>query len=178
MKILFVHQNFPGQFLHLAPALAARGHECRAITDSGNARQSPIQTWRYKHAAEKVDPAATRLGRNYTTMSDRGVTVARAALRVLVDEGLTERSATLGAAFLARLRTLRSPHVKEFRGRGLLIGIELTSRARPFCEALAQEGVLCKETHDTVLRIAPPLVITQDELDWAFTRIARVLGAE
>jgi ornithine--oxo-acid transaminase len=79
---------------------------------------------------------------------------------------------------LARLRTLKSPHVKEFRGRGLLIGIELTSRARPFCEALAQEGVLCKETHDTVLRIAPPLVITQDELDWAFTRIARVLGAE
>ena len=107
-----------------------------------------------------------------------GCAVARAALRVLVDEGLTERSASLGATFLARLRTLRSPHVKEFRGRGLLIGIELTSRARPFCEALAKEGVLCKETHDTVLRIAPPLVITQDELDWAFTRIARVLQAE
>ncbi|MFZ1339501.1 MAG: glycosyltransferase family 4 protein [Paracoccaceae bacterium] len=87
MKVLFVHQNFPGQFLHLAPALVARGHDCRALTDSGNARQSPIPTWRYKHGPEKVDPAATRLGRNYTTMSDRGVTVARAALQLREKEG-------------------------------------------------------------------------------------------
>jgi glycosyltransferase involved in cell wall biosynthesis len=87
MKILFVHQNFPGQFLHLAPALAARGHDCRALTDGVNTRQSPIQTWRYKHVVPKVDPAATRLGRNYTTMSDRGVTVARAALQLREREG-------------------------------------------------------------------------------------------
>ena len=87
MKVLFVHQNFPGQFLHLAPALAARGHDCRALTDGGNQRQSPIPTWRYKHDAPKVDPAATRLGRNYTTMSDRGVTVARAALQLREREG-------------------------------------------------------------------------------------------
>ena len=87
MKILFVHQNFPGQFLHLAPALAARGHDCLAITDGGNRRASSIAVLRYTHAAVKVDPALTRLGRNYTTMSDRGVTVARAALKLRRDKG-------------------------------------------------------------------------------------------
>ena len=87
MKILFVHQNFPGQFLHLAPALAARGHDCCALTDHVNQRKAAIPVWRYKHTAEKVDPAATRLGRNYTTMSDRGVTVARAALQLREREG-------------------------------------------------------------------------------------------
>lgn len=87
MRILFVHQNFPGQFLHLAPALAARGHDCRALTDGGNTRASAIPAWRYRHTAQKVDPAATRLGRNYTTMSDRGVTVARAALQLREREG-------------------------------------------------------------------------------------------
>lgn len=86
MKILFVHQNFPGQFLYLAPALQARGHEVRALTDAGNNRSSPVETIRYRHEAPKVDPAATRLGRNYTQMSDRGVTVARAA-RALRDRG-------------------------------------------------------------------------------------------
>lgn len=79
MKILFVHQNFPGQFLHLAPELARRGHECLALTDGGNQRASEIPVLKYKHEAPKVDPAATRLGRTYTQMSDRGVTVARAA---------------------------------------------------------------------------------------------------
>jgi len=87
MKILFVHQNFPGQFLYLAPALVARGHDCRALTDDANKRNSPIPTWRYKHDAPKVDPAATRLGRNYVTMSDRGVTVARAARQLREREG-------------------------------------------------------------------------------------------
>jgi glycosyltransferase involved in cell wall biosynthesis len=80
LKILFVHQNFPGQFLHLAPEMARRGHDCLALTDAANQRSSSISTIRYKHDAPKVDPAETRLGRNYTTMSDRGVTVARAAL--------------------------------------------------------------------------------------------------
>ncbi len=107
-----------------------------------------------------------------------GCAVARTALQVLVEEKLVERSATLGEAFLARLRTLRSPHLKEVRGRGLLIGLELTSAARPFCEALMAKGVLCKETHATVLRIAPPLVISEADLDWAFVRFAEVLGAE
>ena len=82
MKILFVHQNYPGQFLYLAPELAKRGHDCLALTDAGNNRASTIKVVKYKHDAPAVDAAATRLGRNYTTMSDRGVTVARAALQM------------------------------------------------------------------------------------------------
>ena len=82
MKILFVHQNFPGQFLHLAPELKRRGHAVRALTDGTNTRPSPVEVLRYRHTPQPVDPAATRLGRNYTTMSDRGVTVARAALQM------------------------------------------------------------------------------------------------
>ena len=82
MKILFVHQNFPGQFLYLAPALQARGHECRALTDAGNKRDSKIPTLRYRHEMPPPDPKATRLGRNFTQMSDRGVTVARACLQL------------------------------------------------------------------------------------------------
>jgi ornithine--oxo-acid transaminase len=101
--------------------------------------------------------------------------IARAALDVIVDEGLVKRSATLGAYFLDRLRTIESPVVKEVRGRGLWIGIELTTAARPYCEALEAEGLLCKETHERVIRIAPPLVIEVDEIDWAFDRIKKVL---
>ncbi|HEX9111897.1 MAG TPA: ornithine--oxo-acid transaminase [Terriglobales bacterium] len=101
--------------------------------------------------------------------------VARAALRVLVEEKLFERSAELGTYFLEKLRTLRSPELKEVRGRGLWIGIELHGKARPFCEALKEEGILCKETHDHVIRIAPPLTITRDEIDWAFERIRKVI---
>lgn len=107
-----------------------------------------------------------------------GCAVARAALKVLQDEGLVERSARLGAAFLDRLAGLRSPHLKEVRGRGLLIGLELTSPARPFCEALMHRGMLCKETHATVLRVAPPLVIDETELDFAYRQLAAVLGAD
>lgn len=87
MKILFVHQNFPGQFLYLAPAMAARGHECLALTDSANNRASAVPVVRYIHKPEKVDPAQCRLGRNYTTMSDRGVTVARAAMQLRDGKG-------------------------------------------------------------------------------------------
>ena len=101
--------------------------------------------------------------------------IARAALRVLVEEKLPERSAELGAYFLERLRTLRSPDLKEVRGRGLWIGLELHSAARPYCEKLKDEGVLCKETHDKVIRIAPPLVITREQIDWAFDRIKKVV---
>ena len=87
MKILFLHQNFPGQFLHLAPELARRGHDVTAMTDATNNRQSSVKTIRYKHDAAKVDPVQTRLGRNFTTMSDRGVTVARACARLRDTEG-------------------------------------------------------------------------------------------
>jgi glycosyltransferase involved in cell wall biosynthesis len=89
VKILFVHQNFPGQFLHLAPALAARGHQCTALTDAINARPAGIPAVRYTHPPQKVDPAQTRLGRNYTTMSDRGVSVARAAIQMRDTQGYT-----------------------------------------------------------------------------------------
>ena len=104
-----------------------------------------------------------------------GCAVARTALHVLVDEDLVTRSAVLGDYFLERLRALRSPHVREVRGKGLWIGVELNKPARPFCEALQQLGVLCKETHDVVIRIAPPLVITREEIDWAVERIEQVL---
>jgi len=70
---------------------------------------------------------------------------------------------------------MRSSALKEVRGRGLWIGVELNSLARPYCEALKEEGVLCKETHDRVIRIAPPLVIGRQEIDWAFERIAKVV---
>jgi len=105
--------------------------------------------------------------------------VARTALRVLVDEGMVENSAELGDYFISRLRALASPHVKEVRGKGLWIGVELTEAAggaRRFCEALKAEGLLCKETHYTTIRFAPPLTITREEIDWAMDRIAKVLA--
>ena len=104
-----------------------------------------------------------------------GCAVARTALQVLVDEKLVERSAELGAYFLGLLKTLRSPDLKEVRGKGLWIGVELNSPARPYCEALKELGVLCKETHDRVIRIAPPLVIKREEIDWAFEQIRKVI---
>ncbi|NWF99961.1 MAG: ornithine--oxo-acid transaminase [Thermoanaerobaculaceae bacterium] len=105
--------------------------------------------------------------------------VARAALQVLVEEGMVENSARLGEYFMERLRQLRSPHVREIRGKGLWIGVELhpeAGGARRFCEALQQEGLLCKETHVNTIRLAPPLVITREEIDWALERIAKVLA--
>jgi ornithine--oxo-acid transaminase len=101
--------------------------------------------------------------------------VARSALRVLVEEKLVERSAELGAYFLGLLQSMRSPDLKEIRGKGLWIGIELLSPARPYCEAWKDVGILCKETHDRVIRIAPPLTITREEIDWAFGRIRRLV---
>ncbi len=102
--------------------------------------------------------------------------VARSALRVLLEERLVERSAELGAYFLAKLETLKSPLIKEVRGRGLWIAVELHTEARRFCEALKDEGVLCKETHSRIIRIAPPLVIRREEIDWAFERFEKVLS--
>jgi ornithine--oxo-acid transaminase len=101
--------------------------------------------------------------------------VARAALQVLIDEKLVERSAELGAYFLEQLRTIQTAAIKEVRGRGLWIGIELHGPARPYCERLKTEGMLCKETHDHVIRLAPPLVITKQEIDWAVATLRKVL---
>ena len=104
-----------------------------------------------------------------------GCAVARAALRVILDEELPRRSAELGAYALGRLQSLRNPRIVEVRGKGLWIGIELTIPARPVCEALKRRGVLCKETHDTVIRLAPPLVISREDLGWGLDQIEAVL---
>jgi ornithine--oxo-acid transaminase len=104
---------------------------------------------------------------------------ARAALRVIVEEKLIENSAVLGEYFQERLTEIPSPHVKEVRGKGLFIGVELkpgAGGARRFCEALQRRGLLCKETHDKVIRFAPPLVIDRPTLDWALGPITEVLN--
>lgn len=105
--------------------------------------------------------------------------LAREALRILVEEKLPERAREMGDYFLAKLHEIKSPHVKQVRGKGLLIGVELkpeAGRARPFCEKLMERGMLCKETHEMVIRFAPPLVIKREEIDWALARVAAVLA--
>jgi ornithine--oxo-acid transaminase len=107
-----------------------------------------------------------------------GMAVARAALRVLVEEKMIENSARMGEYFYEQLAEITSPHVKEVRGKGLMIGIELHPQAggaRKFCEALLAEGILAKETHENVIRFAPPLIIDQPTLDWALPHIRKVL---
>ncbi|HET6872947.1 MAG TPA: ornithine--oxo-acid transaminase [Sporolactobacillaceae bacterium] len=102
--------------------------------------------------------------------------VAIAALDVIEEEKLAERSLELGAYFIEQLKTIENPAIKEIRGRGLFIGVELNVPARPFCEKLKEEGLLCKETHEMVIRFAPPLIISKEDLDWAIEKIKRVLG--
>ena len=109
-----------------------------------------------------------------------GAAIAREAVKVLVEEGMIERAAALGEYFIGRLERIESDHVKEVRGKGLMIGVELKPEAggaRRFCEALQERGLLCKETHETVIRLAPPLVITKDQIDWALEHIEDVLMA-
>ncbi len=104
-----------------------------------------------------------------------GAAIARAALSVLVEENLVAQSAELGAYFKGRLERIESEHIKEVRGKGLFIGVELNTKARRFCEALQERGVLCKETHENVIRFAPPLVISKEEIDWALEQVEPVL---
>jgi len=104
--------------------------------------------------------------------------VGSASIDVLIDEKLAERATELGEYFMDCLRTMNSPHVKEVRGKGLLIGMEVkesSGKARPFCEALMARGLLCKETHESVVRFAPPLIITKDEIDMAMQHISEVM---
>jgi ornithine--oxo-acid transaminase len=104
--------------------------------------------------------------------------VGIAALEVIEEEHLPERALQLGNYFMDRLSEIPSPHIKEIRGRGLLVGVELKPEAggaRRFCEALQDEGILAKETHENVIRFAPPLVIDKETLDWALPKIAKVL---
>lgn len=103
--------------------------------------------------------------------------VARTAVKVLIEEGMIDNAARMGDYLMTQLRTIKSPHIKEVRGKGLLIGLELhpeAGGARRFCEALLTKGLLCKETHQHVIRFAPPLIITRQEVDWALERIAQV----
>jgi len=102
--------------------------------------------------------------------------VSIAALEVLEEEELAKRSKELGNYFMDELKKISHPAIKEVRGRGLFIGMELTEEARPYCEKLKELGLLCKETHDTVIRFAPPLTITQEELDWALEKIRTVFN--
>jgi ornithine--oxo-acid transaminase len=107
-----------------------------------------------------------------------GCAVAIASLDVIVEEDLAQRSLDLGAYFLAELKGIQNQHVIDVRGRGLFIGVELDTAARPYCEALMKKGLLCKETHDNVIRFAPPLIIQQAELDDAIQRIREVFSAQ
>lgn len=100
--------------------------------------------------------------------------VSIAALDVIIDENLPEHSNELGEYFKTELQKINHPAIKEVRGRGLFIGMELHESARPFCEALKEKGLICKETHDTVIRFAPPLIITKEEIDEALNRIRSV----
>ena len=107
-----------------------------------------------------------------------GAAVARESLKVLIEEKLVEKSFELGSYFKSELQKIESSHIKEVRGKGLFIGVELKPEAkgaRRFCEALMQRGILCKETHDNVIRFAPPLVIKKEEIDWALVHIKEVL---
>ena len=100
--------------------------------------------------------------------------VSIASIEVLQEEKLAEKSLELGNYFIEELKKIQHPSIKEVRGRGLFIGVELTEEARPYCEKLKELGLLCKETHDTVIRFAPPLIITKEELDWALEKINKV----
>ncbi|MCF1707619.1 glycosyltransferase family 4 protein [Tabrizicola sp. J26] len=132
MKILFIHQNFPGQFLHLAPELARRGHDCLVLTDAVNNRPAGIPFVKYRYTPPPVDPKETRLGRNYTTMSDRGVAVARAA-RTLRDERGYEPDLILGHSGWGETLFLKEiwPRARlviyaefYYRGQGLDMGFD------------------------------------------------------
>ena len=107
-----------------------------------------------------------------------GSAVGIASLKVLIEEKMVEKSFESGKYLMDRLNAIKSPHVKEIRGKGLMVGIEIkkeSGTARPFCEALMKEGILAKETHHQVIRLTPPLIITREELDWALERLEKVL---
>ncbi|WP_246031571.1 ornithine--oxo-acid transaminase [Salibacterium salarium] len=104
-----------------------------------------------------------------------GAAVSVAALEVLEEEKLAKRSLKLGSYFIERISKIDNPKIREIRGKGLFIGVELTEAARPYCEELKEIGLLCKETHETVIRFAPPLVISEKDLEWAVEKIEEVL---
>ena len=133
--------------------------------------------------ADKVIMGLFQPGEHGSTFggSPLGAAVARAALKVIRDENLVEKSETMGNYFMDHLEEIPSPHIKEIRGKGLLIGVELVPEAkgaRRFCESLKTKGILAKETHDNVIRFAPPLIIEKETIDWAMPIIAETLMME
>ena len=105
--------------------------------------------------------------------------VARTALKVLIEEGMIKNAVEMGDYFLSQLKGIKSPYIKDVRGKGLMIGMELfpeAGGARRFCIKLMEKRLLCKETHDNIIRFAPPLIITKDEIDWALDKIEPVLA--
>ncbi len=110
-----------------------------------------------------------------------GAAIARESIKVIIEEKLVDNSSQMGDYFQKKLKTIKSNHVKEIRGKGLFIGVELKPEAkgaRRFCEALMKKGILCKETHENVIRFAPPLVIKKEDIDWALERVEEVLMME
>ncbi len=148
MKILFVHQNYPGQYLYLAPEMQKRGHDCLALTDIGNTRDSTIPVLKYKHEAQKLDPAATRLGRNYIQMSDRGVTVARAAHQLRQQKGYVP-DVIFGHSGWGETLFLKEvwPEAKlliyaefYYKGRGADVGFDLEFGKYGFDQVMIAQG--------------------------------------
>jgi len=150
---------------------------CRPTTVSeDHARQHRLTSRRQRPGTKRIAGDSLPTGRK-GRLRRVNRAVARAALRVIRDEKLAERSQELGEYFLDQLSEIPSPHVKEVRGRGLLIGVELKPEAkgaRRFCEALQEKGILAKETHENVIRFAPPLVIDKETIDWALPSIREV----
>jgi hypothetical protein len=135
--------------------------------------------WRGDPVGGKERKKAQAAWPAYASPEVAAAAVARAALRVIREEKLAERSAELGEYFVEQLQEIPTPHVKEIRGKGLFVGVELKPEARGarrFCEALKQHGILAKETHENVIRFAPPLVITKETIDWALPHIWEVLN--
>lgn len=151
MKLLFVHQNFPGQYLYLAPEMKKRGHECLALTDFGNTRDSAIPVLKYKHEAPKVEPAQTRLGRNYTQMSDRGVTVARACMQLRQQKGYVP-DVIFGHSGWGETLFLKEvwPEAKlliyaefYYKGKGADVGFDPEFNAPNFDQVMIAQGRAC-----------------------------------
>ena len=107
-----------------------------------------------------------------------GCAVARASLQFMKEENLCKKTEKLGNYLMDRLKKIKSPHIKEVRGKGLFIGVELNVPARPFCEKLMDEGILCKETHTYIIRITPPLVVTKEEIDFIYNCVEKVIESK
>jgi ornithine--oxo-acid transaminase len=191
----------PEGYLQRAAQLCKEHHVLLMVDEiqSGLGRSGKLFAYEYEHIRPDVLIIGKALGGGFYPISavladkevlevfqpgDHGSTfggnplacaTAIAALDVLIDEKLVERSFELGNYFIEKLKTIHSKHIQQIRGKGLWIGVVLDTKARPYCEALMQEGILCKETHEHIIRFAPPLIITKEELDWAFERIAKVL---